>query len=814
MFNQEKENFERFVQPLSLVVFVGLLILLFLTPHATGYTWTVIVPLVPVFIVIVGYNRWRNICPLAWFAKLGQGRHWFKRRRVPVWFENNFYLFQFSLLALAFVLRLYFLNSNALFLALFFTIVIVMAFSLSLVYAGKSWCNFFCPVGVVEKIYCGTNAHLYHLNSACQSCCACKKDCPDIDLENAYWKEGNNKQKHFIFYLFPGLVFGFYLSYFSQSGNWEYYFSGVWTQTNSALLDAGFYFLPEVPRLVAIPLTLVTSALISLVFFISLEKGLGYCKWTKNKDKGSRQHIMRMFAAFVAFNIFYVFAGAPAYLNFPKTYMLFHFLIVVVSMAVLYKEVFREEKYFLQERFARNMLKKWTFDGPAPKNLKEIYYTYSNYKQDKKNRLLSYEQSVCELMQEGVLKSNNMSSLDSLRETMGISDSEHAKVISSLEKSKPYLFDETDIFSAEKSYQLDGYKHALSALIDNEEKLPAKIVVGLKKEFNINDEEHEHIYKEIVNNSEHLKSELFDIADLLEENILWSKALLQFKGKELSYLLFVLKEKRFEAAEKLFNLLELLYPEEAEQLSKNKKALFQSEESVDYTYIKDNIEFLEISIKDKLLELLEYMQGKKEFSLSNAALTKALFECEDEELLSAILLASYVEDELAIDAQLIQEYESFKHPLVKEMAMKFSNKITGITTVEMMSYLHAVELFVTLDIDDLYELASLVQIKEFKKGEYLVKEDEIGNALYIITSGTAQVTQKGEELAVIKDGDYTGEIALITGNPRIATVQALQDLRTVELVSENFKTMIMKNPELSLAMMKEVTNRLMKKPSN
>jgi len=793
-----------------LFVFVGLLILLFITPNATGYTWTVVIPLVPIFIVIIGYNRWRNVCPLAWFAKLAQGRQWIKRRRVPAWFEKNLYLFQFSLLGFAFVLRLYFLNSNALFLALFFIIVIIMAFSLSIVFAGKSWCNFFCPVGLVEKIYCGTNAHLYHLNSACQSCCACKKECPDIDLENSYWKEDGSLQKHFIFYAFPGLVFGFYLSYFIQSGNWDYYFSGTWTQEHKTLFDSGFYLLPEVPRLLSIPLTLILSSLASIAVFLGLEKGLSYCKWVENKDTLTRQHIMRMLAGFTAFNIFYVFAGAPAYLHFPKMYMLFHFFIVVASMAMLYKEIFREEKYFLQERFARNMLKKWSFPGPVPKNLKEIYYTYSNYKQDKKNRLLSYEQSVCELMQEGVLKSNNMSSLKSLRETMGISDSEHTKVISSIKKSKSYLFDEGESFSAEKNYQLAGYKHALSALIDNEDKLSMKFIIGLKKEFHINDEEHELIYKEIVNNSEHLKSDVFEVANLLQENILCSKALSQFKGKEVAYLVFVLQEKRFEYFEKLFNVLALIYPEEEEQLLKNKNILLEEGAEVNYTYIQENIGYLENTIQEKFLELLEYIQGKKEFSLSNAALMKSLFECEDEEILSAGLLVSCAEDELCIDTVLLKKYESFKHPLVKEMAMKFSKKITGITTVEMMSYLHAVELFVTLDIDDLYELAGLVQMKYFKEGEYLVKEGEVGNSLYIITSGTAQVTQQGEKLAVISDGNYTGEMALITGNPRIATVKALQDIEAVELVSKSFKTMILKNPELSLVMMKEVTNRLMK----
>jgi len=807
MFQQERSTFDKVVQPVALGVFVGLLVLLFLTPSATGYTWTVVVPLVPIFIVIIGYNRWRNICPLAWFAKLGQGLNWFKRRRVPVWFERNLYLFQFSLLALAFALRLFFLNSNALYLALFFILVIVAAFTSSLFLAGKSWCNFFCPVSLVEKIYCGTNAHLNHLNSACVSCCACKKDCPDIDMENAYWKEDDSKQKHLVFYAFPGLVFGFYFSYFSQSGNWEYYFSGRWTQEVISIYDANVYLFPGLSNLIVIPLVLATCTLLSLAYFLLLEKLVRYAKWMQNKDELARQHIMRMVAAFVAFNIFYIFAGAPAYLHFPTLYMIFHFLVVVVSVMVLYKEVFREEKFFLQERFARNMLQKWSFDSPAPKNLKEIYYTYANHKQDKKNRLESYEQSVNELMKEGVLKLKNMSSLDGLRKSMGISESEHLKVINSLEKLHPYLFDESHTFSAEKSYQLKGYRQALSSLIESEEVLPKKIISNLQKEFRVNDTEHELIYKEIVNNNEHLKSEVYEKIELLKQNILYAKALTQYKSKEVQYLIFVLREKRSAVGEKLFKLLNLLYPDNKTELSEYKNVLFNTEDTIDSELRGDSIDFIEADIREKMFELFQYKNDKKGIPAPNN-LMQGLLGCDDDELLSAILLASYVEEELKMDSALIQSYETFKNPLVKEMAMKFSKKLIGISTVEMMSYLHSVKLFKTLDIDDLYDLAGLVRIKAFKKDEPLVVEGEKGDSLFIITSGEAIVLQEGKEIARIKDGDYTGEIALITGGTRIATVKAIQDLECVELLSDSLNMMIMKNPELSLVMMKEITKRL------
>ncbi|HKN35492.1 MAG TPA: hypothetical protein VJX16_19800 [Terriglobales bacterium] len=74
----------------------------------------------------------------------------------------------------------------------------------------------------------------------------------------------------------PGLVFGFYFYYFLQSGSWEYYLGGRWTNEPGVMrtaflpghdkMTAGFFFLPGIPRALASVLTLVLCALLSLSF--------------------------------------------------------------------------------------------------------------------------------------------------------------------------------------------------------------------------------------------------------------------------------------------------------------------------------------------------------------------------------------------------------------------------------------------------------------------------------------------------------------------------------------------------------------------
>src|SRR5204862_237846 len=122
-------------------------------------------------------------------------------------------------------------------------------------------------------------------NSQCTKCTACKKSCPDINEENGYWKEIGLRPKRFVYFAFPGLVFGFYFYYYLQAGTWDYYFNGEWTKQamiiHWAFLPghdaetAGFFFAPALPRAAAAILTLAVCALASYSLFSLLERPIG-----------------------------------------------------------------------------------------------------------------------------------------------------------------------------------------------------------------------------------------------------------------------------------------------------------------------------------------------------------------------------------------------------------------------------------------------------------------------------------------------------------------------------------------------------------
>src|SRR5205823_7403251 len=159
------------------------------------------------------------------------------------------------------------------------------ALGFGLLFTGKTWCNYICPVSFVEKIYTEPRGLRETANSQCEKCTACKAACPDINQENGYWKELGSRAKAFAYLAYPGLVFGFYFYYFLQAGTWDYYFGGSWADEPGVLQHAflpgtdggtaGFYFLPWVPRAVAACLTLALSALVSFGAFVQIERVVG-----------------------------------------------------------------------------------------------------------------------------------------------------------------------------------------------------------------------------------------------------------------------------------------------------------------------------------------------------------------------------------------------------------------------------------------------------------------------------------------------------------------------------------------------------------
>ena len=103
----------------------------------------------------------------------------------------------------------------------------------------------------------------------------------------------------------------------------------------------------------------------------------------------------------------------------------------------------------------------------------------------------------------------------------------------------------------------------------------------------------------------------------------------------------------------------------------------------------------------------------------------------------------------------------------------------------------------------------------FKKGAEIIKEGMLSDCAYIIESGSVQVSKilsNGEEqvIGVLEENDIFGEMSLIDGLPRSATVLALEDCTISVMTPEVFNSLSKRNPEALMPILKVLASRLRK----
>ncbi len=124
--------------------------------------------------------------------------------------------------------------------------------------------------------------------------------------------------------------------------------------------------------------------------------------------------------------------------------------------------------------------------------------------------------------------------------------------------------------------------------------------------------------------------------------------------------------------------------------------------------------------------------------------------------------------------------------------------------------LRRVQLFADMDRRQAEQIARVVKERRFAKGETIIMEGSGGAAFFFIESGEAKVTSKGVEVAILGPGDHFGEIALIDGGPRSATVTAVSDLVCYGITFWEFRPLVEKNGAIAWKLLQALAKRLRK----
>jgi len=112
--------------------------------------------------------------------------------------------------------------------------------------------------------------------------------------------------------------------------------------------------------------------------------------------------------------------------------------------------------------------------------------------------------------------------------------------------------------------------------------------------------------------------------------------------------------------------------------------------------------------------------------------------------------------------------------------------------------LSSTDLFGLVAEQDRHRLVAEARVHVFGDGEAIVRQEEPGESAYVVCDGRVRVTLDpgNVELAVLSAGAYFGEMSLLTGDARTATVRSVGDCRVLEITAGEFRRVIMENPAL------------------
>jgi CRP-like cAMP-binding protein len=119
-----------------------------------------------------------------------------------------------------------------------------------------------------------------------------------------------------------------------------------------------------------------------------------------------------------------------------------------------------------------------------------------------------------------------------------------------------------------------------------------------------------------------------------------------------------------------------------------------------------------------------------------------------------------------------------------------------------------VPLFSGLSKRHLKKLAEHADEVDYRAKEHIVDADAAGGTFYVILQGEAKVIRGGKTIAKLEPGDFFGEISLLDGGPRTASVVAETPLVVVRIFKRSFDKMVAEEPGVAAKILEVVARRL------
>jgi CRP/FNR family cyclic AMP-dependent transcriptional regulator len=131
-----------------------------------------------------------------------------------------------------------------------------------------------------------------------------------------------------------------------------------------------------------------------------------------------------------------------------------------------------------------------------------------------------------------------------------------------------------------------------------------------------------------------------------------------------------------------------------------------------------------------------------------------------------------------------------------------------MATKDVIERLSQVPIFAGCTNRELQTIAKAVRPIEHEQGTVVAAEGQPGAGLFVIDVGECDVTIGGRKVNHLKPGDFFGEMALLDGGPRTATVTATTDVRLFALTEWVFRGLLVEHPSIAIRTLEAMAARL------
>jgi CRP-like cAMP-binding protein len=132
----------------------------------------------------------------------------------------------------------------------------------------------------------------------------------------------------------------------------------------------------------------------------------------------------------------------------------------------------------------------------------------------------------------------------------------------------------------------------------------------------------------------------------------------------------------------------------------------------------------------------------------------------------------------------------------------------GVRKNAKVELISSVPLFAGLSKAELGHIASIADEIDFPQGKVLIREGDAGREFFVLLEGEVEVRRKGRKVSMRGKGEFFGEMALISRQPRNATVTATSAVSALVIRDVEFRALLQQKPQIALKVLETFAERL------